>query len=129
MIEYALLLIIVLISICELIGQSCLKYMNIHNSEYHFYLFGVIAYAMVCYLLLQSYHFKGMGMVNVLWSGMSVLVILTASIIIFEEKLSLFDKVGVLLILLGMFLVTLEDKQNMVKKFTSNLANYYKLFV
>ena len=129
MIEYTLILIIVLISICELIGQSCLKYLNIHDSQYQYYLFGVIAYAMVCYLLLQSYNFKGMGMVNVLWSGMSILVILTASIIMFNEQLSLFDKVGVMLILIGMFLVTLEDEQNMVEKFTANLANYYKSFV
>lgn len=129
MIEYTLLIIIILISICELIGQSCLKYLNIHDKQYQFYLFGVISYAIVCYLLLQSYNFKGMGMINVLWSGMSVLVILTASIIIFEEKLTLFDKIGVLLILIGMFLVTLEDEQNMVEKFTTNLSNYYKSFI
>ena len=39
MIEYTLILIIVLISICELIGQSCLKYLNIHDSQYQYYLF------------------------------------------------------------------------------------------
>lgn len=124
MIDYILLLIIVLISICELIGQSCLKYLNVHNDEYQYYIFGVIAYAMVCYLLLESYNYKGMGMINVLWSGMSILVILTASIIMFDEKLTLFDKIGVLLILLGMFLVSIEDKQNTLEKFISKL--YYQ---
>lgn len=121
MIDYTLLLIIVLISICELIGQSCLKYLNIHDSQYQYYLFGVFSYAIVCYLLLQSYNYKGMGMVNVLWSGMSVLVILTASIIMFNEKLSLFDKIGVLLILLGMFLVSIDDKQSTMEKFISKI--------
>ncbi len=79
-----------------MIGQSCLKYLNIHDSQYQYYLFGVFAYALVCWLLLQSYYFKGMGMVNVLWSGMSILVILTASIIMFNEQLSLCDKIGII---------------------------------
>jgi multidrug transporter EmrE-like cation transporter len=123
MIDYILLLIIVLISICELIGQSCLKYLNIHDAQYHYYLFGVFAYALVCWLLLQSYNYKGMGMVNVLWSGMSILVILTASIIMFNEQLTLYDKIGIVLILLGMFLVLIEDNQNLVEKFISKLKN------
>lgn len=84
MLDYTLLLIIVIISICELVGQSCLKYLSIHDSQYQYYLFGVIAYAMVCYLLLQSYNYKGMGM----------------------------------------FLVSIEDKQNTMEKFISKLYRY-----
>jgi len=102
------LIIVCLISLCELLGQSCLKYLDVNKSKYHYYFIAVIFYSFVCYLLLLSYKFKGMGIINVLWSGISVLVILSSSMLFFGEKITTMDKIGVVFIILGMFFISYE---------------------
>ncbi len=102
------ILIVCLISLCELCGQSCLKYLDVNRDKYHFYFLAILFYSFVCYLLLLSYKFKGMGIVNVLWSGISVLVILSSSMIFFGETITTMDKIGVLFIILGIIFVSYE---------------------
>lgn len=121
MFSYFLLLLIVLISICELIGQSCLKYLHINSEEYHYFLYAVIFYGFVCFLLLQSYKYKGMGIINVLWSGISILVIIFASVMMFNEQITLYDKIGILFVIIGMFLILFEDKQHPMESFIEKI--------
>ncbi len=103
-----LLVIIVLISVCELCGQSCLKYFNLNRDKPHYYALGLLFYSIVCYLLLKSYEYKGIGLINMIWSGMSVVVVLTGGYLIFGEEVTNMDKFGVLLIMLGIFFVLYE---------------------
>lgn len=103
-----LLVIILLISVCELCGQSCLKYFNLNKDKPQYYFLAVLFYSIVCYLLIQSYYYKGMGIVNVLWSGISVLVILTGGYLLFGEEITNLDKVGVMLIISGIVCVLYE---------------------
>ena len=106
-----LLLIVLLISISECIGQSCLKKFHINpipQNNYLYYL-AVVFYSLVCLLLLISYKYKSMGLVNVLWSGISVLVVLSTGILFFHEKITFLDKIGVFLILLGITFVVWEN--------------------
>jgi multidrug transporter EmrE-like cation transporter len=103
-----LLGIILLISICELFGQSCLKYFNKNQEKTHYYFLAVLFYSIVCYLLVQSYKYKGMGIINVLWSGISILVILSSSMVFFGEEITTMDKIGVVLVVLGIFLISYE---------------------
>ncbi len=111
-----LLVIIVLISVCELCGQSCLKYFNLNKDKPHYYAFGLLFYSIVCYLLLKSYQYKGMGIVNMLWSGISVLVVLTGGYLFFGEEITNMDKLGVLFIMLGTVLVLYEGEHVIEEK-------------
>ncbi len=107
--DYIILLVIIFfISICELVGQSCLKYFHINNDKPRYYFIATLFYAIVCYLLFLSYRYKGMGIINVLWSGISILVILSASMLFFGEKITVLDKIGVVFILIGIFCVLYE---------------------
>jgi multidrug transporter EmrE-like cation transporter len=49
-----------------------------------------------------------MGLVNVLWSGISVLVILSLGVLYFGEKITMLDKIGVCLVLVGIGLIVYE---------------------
>ncbi len=113
-----LLGIILGIGLCELCGQSCLKYFNINN-KIQYYIYGVIFYALVCFLLYKSYKFKGMGIINVLWSGLSILLILSISIIFFGEKITTKDKIGIVFIILGMIFILYEGTHPV-----SNVENF-----
>jgi multidrug transporter EmrE-like cation transporter len=56
----------------------------------------------------MSYKYKGMGLVNILWSGMSILVICSVGITYFGEKITMMDKIGMALIVAGMVCVLWE---------------------
>ncbi len=107
----SLLTLVLFISISECLGQSCLKKFHINplpENNYLYYL-AVAFYSLVCLLLLLSYKYKSMGIVNVLWSGISVLVILSTGAIFFHEKITTLDKLGVICILLGITFVVWEN--------------------
>ena len=107
--ELILLFIILCITVCESIGQTFLKRFNLQaGSKYHYYVLGVLFYAVVCYLLIQSYKYKSMGIVNILWSGLSVLMVASFGFLFYDEKITMIDIVGVVFILIGMFCVLYE---------------------
>ncbi len=106
----SLLSLVLFISISECLGQSCLKKFHTNplpENNYLYYL-AVLFYSIVCLLLLMSYKYKSMGLVNVLWSGISVLVILSTGILFFHEKITFLDKLGVIFILLGIGCIVWE---------------------
>ncbi len=104
----SLLMIIVLISLSECIGQSCLKKLFSEPTRRHLFIVAVVFYSLVCYLLVMSYKYKGMGIVNVLWSGMSILLIVSIGVIFYNEKLTPLDIAGILLIFAGIACVVWE---------------------
>ena len=106
-----LIFVVILISFSECLGQSCLKkYYNepVPKNSYLYFL-AVVFYSIVCLLLLLSYNYKSMGIVNVLWSGISVLAVLSSGILFFHEKITIYDKIGVALILLGICFIVCEN--------------------
>lgn len=103
-----LLGIIILISVSECIGQSCLRNFYEHPSRIYLLLLGLLFYGMVCLLLVLSYKYRGMGIVNVLWSGISVLVVVSAGMVFFDEKITQMDTIGIALILTGIGFVLWE---------------------
>jgi multidrug transporter EmrE-like cation transporter len=109
---YLLLGLVILISISECLGQSCLKNYHLDPSKAYLYLLAVLFYSLVCLLLVLSYKFKGMGLVNVLWSGISVLFVVSVGMIFFNETLTRMDFLGIVLILLGITCVLWEGSHD-----------------
>jgi multidrug transporter EmrE-like cation transporter len=99
-----LLIIIVLISLFECIAQGCLKKFFKDNKKYYFVI-SVICYAIVCYLLVCSYQFKSMGIVNCIWSGMSILFIVWIGYFFFNENIDIQDLMGIGLIIIGIWFI------------------------
>ena len=102
-----LISIIIIISVCESFGQSCLKKFY-ENNQIHFYISAMFFYGIICYLLIQSYKYKGMGMVNVIWRGISKLLVLSTGIIFFNEKITKMDIMGIIFVILGLFFILYE---------------------
>lgn len=104
--------LIVLISFTELIAQSSTKQFYISNRKnYIYYILSIICYALIIYLLTLSYEHKGMGTTNIIWSGMSILIILLTGIFIYNEKPKDNDILGMILIILGItFILYKQDK-------------------
>lgn len=103
-----LLAIILLISFCEGIGQSCLKKVFSDPDKMHLFVVALVFYGIVCYLLLMSYKYRGMGIVNVIWSGLSILLIVSIGVLFFQETITNMDKIGIVLIIAGIVFVLWE---------------------
>jgi multidrug transporter EmrE-like cation transporter len=76
-----------------------------NKTKVRYFMLGVIAYSVVCYLLVRSYNYKGMGLINCIWSGLSILLILTIGIIIFNEPINKIDVLGVVFIIIGIWCI------------------------
>ena len=109
---FGLIVFIIIISICEMIGQSCLKYYHNNYTQYQYYFYAIMLYAVVCYLLVKTYYYQGMGLVNVLWSGISILFGLFAGAIFFKESITDLDKIGVICVITGISLIVYKGKHN-----------------
>ncbi len=108
--RYLLLALIILIAIAECVGQSCLRSFYNNPNRIGLVLLGILFYSIVCVLLVMSYKYKGMGLVNVLWSGLSVLVIVSTGMLFFNEKITRLDWLGIALIIGGMVAVLYEGE-------------------
>lgn len=95
-----LLLIILCIVLSECMAQYFIrKYTEIPRVVY--YLMGVAFYAIVAFMLHFGYEQKPMGIINVLWSGCSVIAILTVGYVVFGDKIESHEWAGMALILTG----------------------------
>jgi drug/metabolite transporter (DMT)-like permease len=104
------ILLVLLISSTETIAQVCLKHMFLDPQKYWLYIAAVLCYAIVCILLFVSYRYNGMGILHVLWSSVSILLAIGIGIFYFHEKITSLDKIGIVLILLGMIFVLWEGE-------------------
>jgi multidrug transporter EmrE-like cation transporter len=105
----AIILIVMAISVSECIGQSCLKQFRLDTRKTYLYFTAIAFYGLVCALLVMSYKYKGMGVINILWSGLSVLLIASTGVLFFHETLTLLDKVGMLFVIVGMGCILYEN--------------------
>ncbi len=104
MLSIHFLLIILLIVICESCALTCLKKYNRTNSLL-FFLFGLLFYFVVCNLLNKSFNENGIAVVNIVWSGLSVLATTLIGVLYFKEQLHSHDYLAILLIAIGMIIL------------------------
>lgn len=105
MLDNLILFYITLIVIFESVAQSCLKtYSNTNNYSYFFV--GIVSYSIVSWLLCQSYNHKGgLGIVNLIWSAVSIIASTIIGIIMFKEKFHTHDILATLLITSGILIL------------------------
>jgi len=86
-----ILIIILMIVVCETVAMTMVK--KYHNQDGTAYLvLAVLMYAGVCLLLSQSLDYKdSVGMVNVVWSGLSIFAVVLAGVVFFHEKVHIHD--------------------------------------
>ena len=105
MLDNLILFYITLIVIFEAVAQSCLKtYSN--TSNYNYFIIGIVSYGIVSWLLCQSYTQKGgLGIVNLIWSALSIIVSTIVGILMFKEQFHTHDIIATLLITTGILIL------------------------
>lgn len=105
---FIITLLLLFIVICEAIAQCCIKKCKL-TQKIEFYILGVFFYSMVCLGLYKMYSYKNMGIVNLLWSCMSIICVIIFGMVIFHEKITIYDIIGIILVFIGLFFVFIKD--------------------
>lgn len=105
----AIVLFVLAISISECIAHCCLKRFHMDERKKHWYITAIVFYTIVCAMLVLSYKHNGLGIINILWSGLSVLLIAITGAVFFGVSLKTLHKFGILLILVGIGCVLYEN--------------------
>lgn len=82
-----LMVLILFIVACEACAQSCANNMS-HTPNIMFLIAGGLFYMLVVYLLSLAHKKAPMGIVNAIWSGLSVIAISSVGYFIFDQKLA-----------------------------------------
>lgn len=94
---------IIIVAIAEALGQSSLA-LGRKSGNSIWLLGGMLCYAVVAYGLYMSYKYKGVGIVNALWSSISIVLMLAIGYFYFNERLAAMEWVGVICIIVGVLL-------------------------
>ena len=101
--------IILIIVFFECIGQGMLKHYNT-NSHICFFFIAIFCYIIICCFVVKSYKNNNMGHVICIWSGLSIIIMTLLGVFMFNEKLNNKDILGILLVILGIFIIQYNDK-------------------
>lgn len=99
-----LYLLVLAIVVSETIAISFLKKFSLSNNLYFFGI-GLAFYALVSFFLIKSFKYEDMGIVNVMWSAFSVLMVVSIGILFFKEQISFFEVLAIALILIGVIIL------------------------
>lgn len=90
----------------EAFAQSSVK--RFHRNHFTVdFLLAILGYTLVCYFLYKSYKFAKMGIVNAIWSALSVLTISLIGCFLFDEIYSTKELVGMGMIISGLIIINI----------------------
>ena len=97
---------VLLIVMTETMAMSCFK-KSLDDSK--FFLAGILFYAIVGYLLCETFKTKGLAIVNAAWSAISVLATTIVGVMLFKESLHIHDYFAILLIVSGVMIMKITN--------------------
>lgn len=106
MIQGPLAIYISAVAIFEALGQSMLAWARKSKNNYWIFV-GMSCYCVVAYGLYMAYKYKGVGMVNALWSSISILLMVTIGHTFFKERFDIYELTGIALIILGIIAINM----------------------
>ena len=105
MLSITLIIIILLITMCEVFAVSCVKIFH-NNNNIIFMIIAVIMYSIVCYLLHKSMDYSdSIGIINVIWSALSIVAITLVGLTLFKEKIHTHDIFAMICITIGILIL------------------------
>jgi multidrug transporter EmrE-like cation transporter len=100
------ILIVILLSFFEFIGDTNLKFFAKNNHKHSLYI-GLIAYVVMIFLLVSALKRGNVMFTNGMWDGISAIVTTVLAFVLFKERLSnKFQWFGLALIIIGTFLLS-----------------------
>jgi multidrug transporter EmrE-like cation transporter len=97
--------IILLVSCFEALAQTCIYYSHL-TKNYVYLILAIGFYICVCFTVYAAYNYKGIGMVNALWSAIDIVLLLLVGVLVFKENISAQEYLGILFIIIGIIMTS-----------------------
>lgn len=115
-----MLVYVAFIILFETLAQHSFKLCH-SEADIYKYLLGVLFYGFVWYFLIRAYEHRTMGMINVLWSSMSVLTVMTLSYFYWGENVTYNDIIGSVFVIVGLLFIMIDDRSDDSNKITEQI--------
>jgi multidrug transporter EmrE-like cation transporter len=106
--KVTLLLTIAFIILAETSAQYCVKKCKVENAIGYMLLAGIF-YFLVCCGLYVTYSYQTMGIVNAIWSALSVIAVTVTGMLLYHEQITRYDIFGMGLMIVGLFFIFGKD--------------------
>ena len=98
------LLFVSLVALFDLAGSMLAK-MWVIKSQPTYLIGTVLSFAATGFFFAKSLKFKELAIANIIWIALSIVIVAIAGYFLFNEKLSLIQILGMLIIIIGIVLV------------------------
>lgn len=119
---WELILLLCVITLAQALGQYLLRLYKDYPTLWWLPFCCWICYGLITYLLLISYNYTTMGKAEVFWDSLSSVLIPIIGIYAFNNKLSLVNWIGIILTVIGGYMVTIQAN-NSISKIDINKDN------
>ncbi len=96
---------ILMVSAFEAAAQTFIATARKSQGNIPILLLGMACYCGVAYGLYLSYQYRGVGIVNALWSSLSIVLMLIIGAALFNEKLKIREWIGIALLISGIIVI------------------------
>ena len=104
--------ILLILCLVEVVGDIMLKKYAVTNALY-FLVAGVVAYALIVFLLIVLFKTESVLYINGMWDGVSALIESIAVILVSKERLTHKRQyIGLAMIIMGILLLKYEKKED-----------------
>ena len=108
-IQWELILLLSVITLSEALGQYLLRLSKSYPVLWWLPFCTWILYGLCTYLLLQTYQYTTMGKAEVYWDALSAIIVPIIGIYAFNNKLSIINWIGIILVCTGTLLLIFKD--------------------
>jgi len=106
--QVILLFTLVFIVLAEVIAQYCVRKCK-EEQKWHYFILGILMYTLVCFGLYNAYEMRTMGIINLLWSCLSIVSVILVGAIFFHDEITIYDIIGMIIVFLGFALIFIKD--------------------
>ena len=99
-----LIFMAIAISICETIAQSSIKQYN-NTKKINYMVIAILFYSIICFLLSYAFNLRQVAIINLLWSGVSIVLITFVDYFILKEKFNRIEIFGMMFTFIGIILI------------------------
>ena len=107
-VKFIYILMILLIVFLESVAHYNIKKSKVDNNIL-FMIVAVMCYFFICILLNKCYDFNGMGKTNFMWSVLSIIIILLLGYFMFNEKLTKYDILGLIICIIVLYFIFIHE--------------------
>ncbi len=98
---------ILLITLLDIIGLACAKQWYVSHNKFYI-IIGSLCFAFIPFVFSFTSKYASSGVANAAWAGLTTALVTISGIVIFKELISTWQIIGILIIILGLFLMEIK---------------------